>query len=400
MKQGIKNKIIGNFIKEARYDLELTLNDLSNLIGISRGYLGEVEKGNKTIQPDKLEMILDTLNIDFNFDESVFDISNDELIKAYNHYIYEDYDDIYSIYINSSNFFYSFGYIASQLIDLLIKIVNNKLLEHYDFIIFEDLFDFMNDIQKSIYLELKANYYIKNGDIKNADITLQRLKNICCELVIPMLHLDQCIVHVHRNNQLQAIKLHEVCVNDFSNSCNESKMLWLNTISVELLLQFKKYEEADLLCDLVLSKAKRYPNKEITNKCYQLKMAILISTQKYEEVINIYNLYYKNQMNFVSTFVLYTYYKQMNFKKCSELIEKSKQITNSLNVQLFAKLLEALIQHNSFEDTKNTVTPLIALAKSKENYNLLSSLIDMYSNFLYTNHYYKEAYDLKYSSLY
>lgn len=356
MKQHIKNKIIGNLIKDARNDFELTLNDLSNLVGITRGYLGEIEKGNKTIQSDKLDIIIKTLNIDFNFDESLFDASNNDLIKAYTFYIYEDYNDINSIYSESTNYYYSFGHIASILIDLLYKLVSNKNIETDDFIQFEKFLDCMSDVQKSIYLELKARYYLKLGDTKSANFVLQQLKNVCCELVLPMLHLDQCIVHIQHYDQLQAIHYYEICLSEFSKTCNESKMLWLNTIRVDLLLQFKKYEEAELLCNLILSKAKRYPNKEMINKGLQLKMSLLLSSQKYDEVINVYNSYFKNQMSYVSTFVLYAYYKKNDLSKCKELIEKTMQLSNSINVQLFSKLLEALIQHKSYEETKKIVT--------------------------------------------
>lgn len=57
------NTIIGNAIRELRLELELSQEKLAEKAGLSRTYIGAVERGEKNISVYKLYTILESVDV-------------------------------------------------------------------------------------------------------------------------------------------------------------------------------------------------------------------------------------------------------------------------------------------------------------------------------------------------
>ncbi len=66
---------IGQRLRELRTACDITQEELANLVGMSRNYIGEIERGIRNVSTKKLEMILVPFGIGLRtfFDDPLFD---------------------------------------------------------------------------------------------------------------------------------------------------------------------------------------------------------------------------------------------------------------------------------------------------------------------------------------
>lgn len=73
--------IIGNIIREKRIEKNISQTELASLIGVDVSFLCKIEKNEKKLSLEKLELVANILNLDF--------------IKYKNEYYYDKIDSIF-----------------------------------------------------------------------------------------------------------------------------------------------------------------------------------------------------------------------------------------------------------------------------------------------------------------
>lgn len=282
-------------IKLVRKERKISQKDLGLMTGISHQIISRYEKGAEIPTKEKLQLILNILEIDYNkievFKEEIDDLFDrfleDLFFRKENFNIY-----LNKIQSNMAHYRHSFNYYKIRIIEFVCAVLTNN---------FDEIDKTMSNIERldvddpkvlQIYYEYKGYYLLKRKKTKEG-----------------LEHLEKAKLQRYDEKAIAMIHYHMSFAYNYE---------WLRKTDAEYLIDaknvFQKYYSLKRVsdCEMILG------NYYSTYRNFQKAM------QSYKNRLNLLELEKDNKEDFINIYstIAYVYIEQKQYKKALEAMDK------------------------------------------------------------------------------
>ena len=371
------NMIIGSYLKVNRIEENMSLNFLSDIVKINKGFLSEIERGRRKPADYALKQILKGIGIPLFSEYEYLKIGREFANKVILHFEEMDYNTekiILEDFLNRKEYGYSIGFMQYYLLEFTYQIQFKKdpvkMEELYSKLILFNI-ELYSMKERLLFYDIIALYYMDmKRDYVSAQTYLNKAlqdetKNTLTSSLIGVILYHLIDINQRLNSSVKALMLCNDAESIFIESFNVKRLAYLNMHKANCFSRLGMYDEAERL---YLKLLKQADILGVNAKCMFFDNLAWNELKRcdYEKVIHYAkkSIEFGSRFNAIYEYIPYAYLKLNQFELCLKWMEYFDQ-NNDLEERqkLFFKSLKSwiykdetfIINFNKYIDIINTI---------------------------------------------